>query len=140
MRLDIYVNYRGTCEQAFRFYEEHLGGKVTGMVRHGEQPNPSIPADWKEKVLGRCVPCNCCRHRSGARDPRICRRIALPGAASARERAARAAGLPVVGTRSCAGLATLGANWLIAEADPALGALLADRMASSSFTARSPMS
>jgi PhnB protein len=51
MQLDIYLNYRGTCEQAFRFYEQHLGGKITGMVRHGEQPNPSIPADWKEKIL-----------------------------------------------------------------------------------------
>lgn len=51
MRLDIYVNYRGTCEQAFRFYEQHFGGKITGIVRHGEQPNPNIPADWKEKVV-----------------------------------------------------------------------------------------
>ena len=24
MRLDIYLNYRGNCEQAFRFYEQHL--------------------------------------------------------------------------------------------------------------------
>ena len=51
MQLDIYVNYRGTCEQAFRFYEQHLGGRITGIARHGEQPNPSIPADWQEKVL-----------------------------------------------------------------------------------------
>ena len=51
MRLAIYVNYRGTCEQAFRFYEQHLGGRTTGMVRHGEQPNPNIPAEWKEKIL-----------------------------------------------------------------------------------------
>ena len=51
MRLDIYVNYRGTCEEAFRFYEEHIGGKITGVVRHGDVPNPSIPADWKEKVV-----------------------------------------------------------------------------------------
>jgi PhnB protein len=51
MRLDMYVNYRGTCEQAFRFYEQQLGGKITGMVRHAEQPNPNLPADWKEKVL-----------------------------------------------------------------------------------------
>jgi len=51
MRLDIYVNYRGTCEEAFRFYEQHLGGRVTGIARHGEQPNPNIPADWGEKVL-----------------------------------------------------------------------------------------
>ena len=52
MRLDVYVNYRGTCEQAFRFYEQHLGGKITGLVRHGEQPgNPNIPDDWQDKVV-----------------------------------------------------------------------------------------
>jgi PhnB protein len=51
MRLDVYVNYRGNCEQAFRFYEEHLGGKITGIVRHGEQPNPQIAVEWKEKIL-----------------------------------------------------------------------------------------
>jgi PhnB protein len=51
VRLDIYLNYRGNCEQAFRFYEQHLRGKITGITRHGEQPNPNIPADWKEKVL-----------------------------------------------------------------------------------------
>lgn len=51
MRLDIYVNYRGTCEEAFRFYQQHLGGRITGIARHGEQPNPNIPADWGEKVL-----------------------------------------------------------------------------------------
>ena len=53
MQLDIYVNYRGRCEEAFRFYEQHLGGRITGLVRHGEQPNPNpnIPADWKEKVV-----------------------------------------------------------------------------------------
>jgi PhnB protein len=51
MRLDIYLNYRGNCEQAFRFYEQHLGGTITGMVRHGEQPNPNLAADWHEKVL-----------------------------------------------------------------------------------------
>jgi PhnB protein len=51
VRLDIYVNYRGNCEQAFRFYEQQLGGKITGMIRHREQPNPSIPSDWNDKVL-----------------------------------------------------------------------------------------
>jgi PhnB protein len=51
MKLDIYLNYRGNCEEAFHFYETHLGGKITGMVRHGEQPSPNIPPDWKDKVL-----------------------------------------------------------------------------------------
>jgi PhnB protein len=51
MRLDIYLNYRGNCEEAFRSYEQHLGGKITGIVRHREQPNPSLPAGWEEKVV-----------------------------------------------------------------------------------------
>ena len=51
MQLDIYVNYRGQCEEAFRFYEQHLGGRITGIVRHGEQPNHGIAADWKDKIL-----------------------------------------------------------------------------------------
>jgi PhnB protein len=51
MRLDIYLNYRGNCEQAFRFYEQHLGGRITGIVRHGEQSNSGVAADWKDKVL-----------------------------------------------------------------------------------------
>src|ERR1043166_2582849 len=35
MRLDIYLNYSGNCQQAFRFYEQHLGGKITMMMTHG---------------------------------------------------------------------------------------------------------
>src|SRR5688500_8450416 len=50
MKLDIYVNYPGNCEQAFRFYEQNLQGKITGITSHGEQPNPNIPADWKNAV------------------------------------------------------------------------------------------
>lgn len=51
MKLDIYLNYRGKCEEAFRFYERHLGGTIGGMITHGEQPNPNVPADWADKVL-----------------------------------------------------------------------------------------
>lgn len=51
LRLDVYVNYRGTCEQAFRFYEQHLGGRITGMVRHAEQGDASLPDDWRNKIL-----------------------------------------------------------------------------------------
>ena len=51
MRLDIYVNYRGNCEEAFRFYEQHLGGRITGIDYHRDQPNPALPAEWGDKVL-----------------------------------------------------------------------------------------
>ena len=52
MQLDIYLNYGGNCEQAFKFYEQHLGGKITMMMRHGEQPGPSqVPPEWNGKIL-----------------------------------------------------------------------------------------
>jgi PhnB protein len=51
MKLDIYLNYPGNCEEAFRFYETQLGGRITGIVRHGDMPNPATPQEWKQKVL-----------------------------------------------------------------------------------------
>jgi PhnB protein len=51
VQLNTYLNYGGNCEQAFRFYEQHLGGKVTMLMRHGESPNPLPNPDWQGKVL-----------------------------------------------------------------------------------------
>jgi len=51
MRLDVYVNYRGRCEEAFRWYERHLGGRITSLARHGDVPGPAVPADLTGKVL-----------------------------------------------------------------------------------------
>ena len=51
MHLDTYVNYPGTCEEAFRFYERHLGGRIASIVRHGEQPNSHVPTEWAEKIV-----------------------------------------------------------------------------------------
>jgi PhnB protein len=52
MKLYTYVNYAGTCQEAFRFYEQHLGGKITMMMTHGQGPNPNAgPPDWKNAVL-----------------------------------------------------------------------------------------
>jgi PhnB protein len=51
MRLDIYLNYSGNCEQAFRFYEKELGGKISTMMRHGDLPESRVPPDWKAAIL-----------------------------------------------------------------------------------------
>ena len=51
MHLSLYVNYPGCCEEAFRSYEQHLGGRITTLSRHSDMPNPNIPAEWKSKVL-----------------------------------------------------------------------------------------
>jgi PhnB protein len=31
MRLNTYLNFGGNCEQAVRFYEQHLGGKILAL-------------------------------------------------------------------------------------------------------------
>ncbi len=51
MKLEVYLNFSGACEEAFRFYETHLGGRILSIQRHGEIPNPAIPGEWKDKVL-----------------------------------------------------------------------------------------
>jgi PhnB protein len=51
VKLDVYLNYAGTCEEAFRFYEQHLGGRIKGMRRHGDMPNSRMPEGWKDAIL-----------------------------------------------------------------------------------------
>jgi PhnB protein len=50
-QLQTYLNYGGNCAQAFRFYQENLGGKITTMMTHGEQPNPNLPPEMKDAIL-----------------------------------------------------------------------------------------
>jgi PhnB protein len=52
MRLYTYLNYGGNCQEAFRFYEQHLGGEITMMMTHGQGPNPNDgPPNWRNAIL-----------------------------------------------------------------------------------------
>jgi len=52
MKMQTYVNFAGTCAEAFRFYEQHLGGTIGMMMTHGESPDQSrVKPEWKDKVL-----------------------------------------------------------------------------------------
>ena len=52
MKLLTYVNYGGNCRQAFEFYEQQLGGKITMMMTHGEMPGPNeVAPEWKNAIL-----------------------------------------------------------------------------------------
>lgn len=51
MQLHTYLNYGGNCEQAFKFYEQHLGGTITMLMKHGEQPGPGGGSGPIEGVL-----------------------------------------------------------------------------------------
>ncbi|MBP6588912.1 MAG: VOC family protein [Chitinophagaceae bacterium] len=50
LQLDIYINYPGHCEAAFRFYEKVLGGKIRLMLPH-EQVPPHFPKEWTNPIL-----------------------------------------------------------------------------------------
>jgi PhnB protein len=52
MKLYTYLNYGGNCAQAFRFYEQHLGGRIVMTMTHGQMPNAeNVPPEWKDAVL-----------------------------------------------------------------------------------------
>ena len=52
MKLTTYLNFAGKCEEAFRFYEQHLGGRITMIKTHGEGPSASArPTAWQNAVL-----------------------------------------------------------------------------------------
>jgi len=47
-----YVNFAGTCAEAFRYYEKHLGGTISMMMTHGQAPDQSqVKPEWKDAVL-----------------------------------------------------------------------------------------
>jgi PhnB protein len=51
MKLNTYLNYGGNCEQAFRFYEGHLGGKITMMMTRAEAPNQNdVWPGWEHSI------------------------------------------------------------------------------------------
>jgi PhnB protein len=51
MRLNMFLNFGGNCEQALRFYEQHLGGKITMLMRRSEQPGQPITwPGWENSV------------------------------------------------------------------------------------------
>ena len=52
MTMNTYVNFAGTCADAFRFYQTHLGGTIRMMMTHGQAPDQSqIKPEWKDAVL-----------------------------------------------------------------------------------------
>jgi PhnB protein len=52
MKMNTYVNFAGKCGDAFRFYEQHLGGKIGMMMTHGQAPEPSrVKPELKDTVL-----------------------------------------------------------------------------------------
>ncbi|MGD0939208.1 MAG: VOC family protein [Terracidiphilus sp.] len=52
MKLTTHLNYGGNCAEALRFYEEHLGAKITFMMTYDQMPEPkSIPPGCEQGIL-----------------------------------------------------------------------------------------
>lgn len=52
MTMTTYVNYPGTCLEAFRYYEKHLGGTIGMLMTHAQGPNPDrVPPELRNGVL-----------------------------------------------------------------------------------------
>jgi PhnB protein len=51
MRLNAFLNFGGNCEEAFRFYERHLGGEITMLMLRAELPNPvDTWPGWEQSI------------------------------------------------------------------------------------------
>ena len=52
MKVTTYLNFGGNCAEALRFYEQHLGGKITAMMTYDQQPDSSnVPPELRKLVM-----------------------------------------------------------------------------------------
>jgi PhnB protein len=52
MQINPYMYFNGQCEEAFKFYEKLLGGKIEIIMTHEGTPAAShVPAEWGKKIM-----------------------------------------------------------------------------------------
>lgn len=52
MQIATYLNFDGNCEEAFRFYERLLGGRIESILSHGDSPiADQVPEAWHPRVM-----------------------------------------------------------------------------------------
>lgn len=52
MQLNPYLLFNGNCAEAFKFYEQTLGGKIEGLFTYAGSPAAEhAPPEWGDKVL-----------------------------------------------------------------------------------------
>jgi PhnB protein len=52
MELKTTLAFDGRCEAAFKFYEQHLGGKIEVVLTWGDSPlAEQVPTEWRGKLL-----------------------------------------------------------------------------------------
>jgi PhnB protein len=52
MQLNSYLHFNGRCEEAFKFYEKLLGGKIEAIFPHEGTPAAEhVPPEWRKKIM-----------------------------------------------------------------------------------------
>jgi PhnB protein len=52
MQLNAYLLFKGNCEEAFKFYEKCLGGKIEAMIPHAGTPaEQHVSPEWRNKIM-----------------------------------------------------------------------------------------
>ena len=52
MQLNPYLTFDGRCEEAFKFYEKVLGGKIKAMMTfEGSPAAEHTPPEWHKKIM-----------------------------------------------------------------------------------------
>ncbi len=52
MELAPYLNFNGTCTEAFTFYARCLGGTIAFIQTHGESPmKDQVRPEWQDKIM-----------------------------------------------------------------------------------------
>jgi PhnB protein len=52
MRLNPYLAFNGQCEEAFKFYEKCLGGKIVMMMTYRDSPvAEQVQPHWRKKII-----------------------------------------------------------------------------------------
>lgn len=60
MKIESYLFFDGTCEEAVSFYAKAIGAKVPFLMRYKETPPgelekmPALPEGWGEKIMHAC--------------------------------------------------------------------------------------
>jgi PhnB protein len=51
MSLSFHIDFNGQCEEAFRFYAEHLGGRIGTMLKVKDSPVPAKFESHGEQIV-----------------------------------------------------------------------------------------
>lgn len=52
MQLSTHLSFSGKCEEAFKFYQQCLGGNIQAMMTWGDSPMADqVPSDMRDKII-----------------------------------------------------------------------------------------